>query len=345
MAERVLVTGAGGFIGHHMVKYLVARGDWVRGTDIKHPEFEPSPASEFELADLRQAEDCLRVTRDVSQVYHLAADMGGIGWNAPERAQIARNNTLLNICVLEAARLNGVRRLLFSSSASVYPRYLYRQAARQPLREDDAWPADPEEGYGLENLYMEKLCQYYGEDYGLETRVVRLHDVYGPFDRFEGGWENAPAAICRKVARAESGGVIDVWGEGKPTRSFIYVGDCVEGLQRLMSSDCPIPVNLDTGEMATIDELVRVVADIAGKAVRIRHLRSMPQDAGGCNSDSALLRHVLNWEPQVSLSEGLARTYAWIAGQLPQRGESAEWPALPRESAKGRQRHAFVAAA
>ena len=175
--------------------------------------------------------------------------------------------------------------------------------------------------------------------------MARLHDVYGSFDRFEGGWENAPAAICRKVARAESGGVIDVWGACKPTRSFIYVGDCVEGLQRLMSSDCPIPVNLDTGEMATVDELVGVVAHIAGKAIRIRHLRWMPQDAGGCNSDSALLRHVLQWEPQVSLSEGLARTYAWIAAQLPQRGESADFPALSRVAAKGRQQHAVVAAA
>jgi GDP-D-mannose 3', 5'-epimerase len=345
MAERVLVTGAGGFIGHHMVKYLVARGNWVRGADLKHPEFEPSPASEFQLADLRQAEACLKVTRDVSQVYHLAADVGGIGSKVPERARIARNNTLLNIWILEAARLNSVRRLLFSSSASVYPRYLYRQAALQPLREDDAWPADPEEGYGLENLYMEKLCQYYGEDYGLETRVARLHDVYGPLHRLEGGWEKAPAAMCRKVALAESGGVIDVWDDGRQTRSFIYVDDCVEGLHRLMCSDCPIPVNLDTGEMATVDELVRLVADIAGRTVRIRHHRSRPEDGGGCNSDSALLRHVLKWEPQVSLSEGLARTYVWIAGQLAPRGESADCPALPRVSAKGRQRHAVVAAA
>jgi GDP-D-mannose 3',5'-epimerase len=345
MGERVLVTGAGGFVGHHMVKYLVAQGCWVRGADLKHPEFEPSPAHEFEFVDLRHTEACLRVTRDVSQVFHMAARMGGIGWNAPGRAQIVRSNTLLNIRILEAARLNGVRRLLFSSSASVYPRYLHKQAVLQPLREDDAWPADPEEGYGLENLYMEKLCQYYGEDYGLETRVMRFHNVYGPLGRYEGGQEKAPAAICRKVALADHGGVIDVWGDGKQTRSFMYVDDCVEGLQRLMGSDCSIPVNLDTDQMVTVDELVSVIAGIAGKRVRIRHNRSMPEGARGRNSDSALARHVLGWQPQVSLHEGLARTYAWVTQQLARRDASSYRQVVPRASANGRLREPVVTAA
>ncbi|MGH6895120.1 MAG: NAD-dependent epimerase/dehydratase family protein [Geminicoccaceae bacterium] len=338
--ERLLVTGAGGFIGHHLVKYLVARGYWVRGVDIKRPEYERSPAHEFEVVDLRQAEACLTVTRDVAQVYHLAADMGGIGYITTERAKIARNNTMMNVHILDAARLNNVKRFLFSSSACVYPQYLQKEADVRPLREDDAWPADPEEGYGLEKLYMEKLCQYFTEDYGLETRVVRFHNVYGPLGSYDGGKEKAPAAICRKVALAAAGGTIDVWGDGKQTRSFMYVSDCVEGLHRLMQSDCRIPLNLGTDVKVTVDQLVAIVAEIAGKKVTIRHNRSMPQGVRGRNSDNTLLRHVLGWEPEVSLVEGLAPTYAWIDEQLAERRarvddrDPARWAAeLPlRES-------------
>jgi GDP-D-mannose 3', 5'-epimerase len=318
MATRLLVTGAGGFIGHHLVKYLVGKRCWVRGADIKHPEFEPSPAQEFEIVDLRCAEACLAITRDVSQIYHLASEMV-IGHVTADRAKVLRNNTLMDVHILEAARLNNVRQFLFSSSACVYPQHLQDRSTFQPLREDVAWPADPQEGNGLQKLYMEKLCQYYAQDFGLETRVVRFHNIYGPLGSYEGGREKAPAAICRKVALADNGGVIDVWGDGKQTRSFMYVDDCVEGLHRLMCSDCPIPVNLDTCEMVTLDELVRIVAAIAGKAVRIRHNRLMPQGVRGCNSDSALLRHVLGWEPQVTLADGLARTYAWVAQQVAQR--------------------------
>jgi nucleoside-diphosphate-sugar epimerase len=238
MAERVAVTGAGGFIGHHMVKYLVDKGYWVRGADIRRPEFESSPAHEFEVLDLRGAESCLRVTCDVSQVYHLAADMGGNGCLKPERARVARDNTLLNMRILEASRLNSVRRFLFSSSACVYPRYLRKQAALQPLREDDAWPADPEEGYGLENLYMEKLCQYYAEDYGLEPRVLRLHGVYGPLGSYEDGSQNAPAAICRQIALVATSDRITVSVEGKRSLALTFIDDCVEALHRLMCSDC-----------------------------------------------------------------------------------------------------------
>jgi nucleoside-diphosphate-sugar epimerase len=315
MAERLLVTGAGGFIGHHLVKYLVARGYWVRGADLKQPQFEPSSAHEFEIVDLRRAEACLTATRDVSQIYHLASETG-IGHVMTERAKIARNNTMMNVHILEAARLSNIKRFLFCSSAYVYPRHLQKKPNIRPLREDDAWSADPEEGCGLEKLYMEKLCQYYKEDFGLETRVARFHNVYGPLARYDGGKEKAPAAICRKVALAKTGGTIDIWGDGKQTRSFMYVDDCVEGLYRLMHSDCPIPLNLDTGQMVTLDQLVKIVAETAGKTVRIRHNRSMPQGVRGCNSDNALLRHVLGWEPQTSLSEGLSRTYAWIAQQV-----------------------------
>jgi nucleoside-diphosphate-sugar epimerase len=344
MAERVLVTGAGGFIGHHMVKYLAAQGYWVRGADLRYPEFEPSPAHEFELVDLRQAEASSAVARDVRQIYHLASDLA-LGHVTADRAKVLRNNTIMDVHILDAARLNNVRCLLFTSSACVYPQYLHGQATIRPLREDDAWPADPEEGQGLQKLYTEKLCQYYTEDFGLETRVVRLHNIYGPLGRYEGGQEKAPAAICRKIALADNGGVIDVWGDGKQTRSFMYVDDCVEGLQRLMCSDCPIPVNLDTGQTVTVDELVGAVSRIAGKTIRIRHNRSMPQGARGCNSDSALSRHVLKWQPQVSLAEGLARTYAWIGQQLAERDASIYRQTVARTSAKGRLREPIVTAA
>jgi nucleoside-diphosphate-sugar epimerase len=344
MAERLLVTGAGGFIGHHLVKYLVARGYWVRGADLKYPEFEPSPAHEFELVDLRRADMCFAVTRDIRQIYHLAADSVR-GHVTTDCARIAQNNTIMDVHILDAARLNNVRRFLFTSSACIYPQYLRNHAAVRPFREDDAWPADPEEGLGLQKLYMEKICHYYTEDFGMETRVARFHNVYGPLGSYGGGLEKAPAAICRKIALAHDDGVIDIWGDGKQTRSFMYVDDCVEGLHRLMQSDCPIPLNIDTGQVVTLDELVKVVAKVAGKRIRIRHNRSMPQGARGCNSDSALLRHVLGWAPQVSLAEGLARTYAWIEQQVAQRGVSIYGQNVARAPARAHLPHPITTAA
>lgn len=316
MRERVLVTGAGGFIGHHLVNYLLDRGYWVRGADIKEPEYEPSRANEFQQVDLRDAGNCVQAAKDVDHVYHLAADMGGIGYITSQHAQIARNDTLININLLDAARNHGVKRFLFSSSACVYPQHLQKSADVTPLTEASAWPADPEEGYGLEKLYMEKLCQYYAEDYGLETRVVRFHNVYGPLGSYDGGKEKAPAAICRKVAQIEDGGEIEVWGDGEQTRSFMHVDDCVEGLHRLMQSDFRDPLNLGTDVMVTINKLVEIVSSVAGKTVHLKHDLTKPQGVRGRNSDNSLLRDVLGWEPEISLTEGLAPTYQWISGQL-----------------------------
>src|SRR5918992_1603139 len=255
MAKRALVAGGGGFIGHHMVRYLKDQGYWVRGVDIKMPEYEDSPADEFELLDLREWDNCLAATRGVDEVYQLAADMGGIGYITRNHAVVARNNVLINAHMLEAAVRNGVSRHFYSSSACIYPMYLQKSPEVTPLKEEDAYPADPEEGYGWEKLLTEKLCQYY-EDYGLETRVVRFHNIYGPLGTYEGGKEKASAGLCRKIALAGKVDEIEVWGDGEQSRSFMYVDDCVEGIHRVMRSDYPHPLNLGTDELVTVNELV-----------------------------------------------------------------------------------------
>lgn len=311
-----LVTGAGGFIGHHLVKRLVSEGWRVRGADLKYPEYESSPANEFMVCDLRRSEDCMLACKKVDSVYHLAADMGGIGYITASHADIAINNALINTHMIVAAKERSVSRLLFSSSACIYPQHLQKKADVIPLREEDAFPADPEEGYGLEKLFAEKLCQYATEDYGLHTRVVRFHNVYGPLGTYEGGREKAPAAICRKVARCVDDEEIEIWGDGQQTRSFMYVDDCVEGIIRIMESDYSLPLNLGTDELVTIDELVDIVAKIAGKRIVKRHDTSRPQGVRGRNSDNSRLRRILGWEPKTTLRQGCGPTYRWISESL-----------------------------
>lgn len=325
--KRALVTGAGGFIGHSLVAYLKAEGYWVRGVDVKHPEYEPSQADEFELLDLRERQGAVAAAAGADEVYQLAADMGGIGFISGNHADVARNNVLINVHMLDAAEQAGVQRYFYSSSACIYPMYRQQEADVTALREEDAYPADPEEGYGWEKLYSEKLCQYYREEGRVDTRVARFHNIYGPLGTYEGGREKAPAAIARKVALAGDGEEIEVWGDGLQTRSFTYVDDCVEGIHRLTRSDHGDPLNLGTDELITVNGLVDLVARVAEKTIGKRHDTSKPQGVRGRNSDNSRLRSVLGWEPATPLEDGLRVTYRWIEDQLRAAGRIPPAPA------------------
>src|SRR6185437_15361665 len=309
-------TGAGGFIGHHLVRRLKADGLWVRGADIKRPEYASTDADEFLLLDLRNDAACLQATQNIDQVYNLAADMGGIGYITSSHAEIARNNTLINVHMLEASRQNRIQRFLFSSSACVYAQSKQKSANVTPLKEEDAYPAEPEPGYGWEKLYAEELCKYYRQDYGFDTRMVRFHNVYGPLGTYDGGKEKSPAALCRKVAQANAGDEVEIWGDGEQTRSYMYVDDCVEGLIRLMATAHSDALNLGTDEMVSINQLFAMICQIAGKKLRKRHDVTKPQGVRGRNSDNTRLRQVLGWEPGTPLQQGLRVTYRWIAEEV-----------------------------
>jgi GDP-D-mannose 3',5'-epimerase len=315
--KRVLVNGAGGFIGGHLVKRLKAEGFWVRAVDLKQHDFSHLPADQFIQGDLRDQAFVRDVISDVEVVYQLAADMGGAGYifTGVHDADVMHNSATINLNCLHFGISAGVRKFFYSSSACMYPEYNQTDPLNPKCSEDSAYPAAPDSEYGWEKLFSERLYLAYMRNYGIDVRIARFHNVFGPEGSWTGGKEKAPAALCRKVAEAEDGGEIEIWGDGEQTRSFLYIDECLDGVRRLVDSDFTGPVNIGSEEMVTINQLADMVSDIAGKQLRIVHVPG-PLGVRGRNSDNRLIRERLEWSPTKPLREGLKMTYAWIEGQV-----------------------------
>lgn len=315
--NRILITGGGGFIGSHLARELLRKGNFVRVADVKFDDYiHEDYFSEKVNSDLRVWENCLKATKGIDLVYNLAANMGGIGFITEVGAEVMHDNTLINTFMLEASRQNAVKRYLFSSSACVYPTYRQTDPNVQGLREQDAYPADPDNFYGWEKLCAEKMCEAYRRDYKMDIRMLRFHNVYGPEGTYAGGREKSPAALCRKVAEASNPGTIDIWGDGKQTRSYCFVSDAIEATIRLMASDYNQPVNIGSDRLVSINELAAIITKISGKKITATHSPSAPQGVRGRNADLTLVKEVLKWQPGVSLEEGLEETYKWIEEQV-----------------------------
>jgi len=313
--KRVLVAGGGGFIGSHLAKRLLEAGhyviaaDWKKNEHFKVEEF----CSEFMLLDLRDLGNCLKATKDVEWVFMLAADMGGMGFIQSNHSVIMYNNTMISCNMLEASRRSKVERYFFSSSACIYPEHIQESVDNLGLKEADAWPANPQDGYGLEKLYKEELCKYYQEDFGIVTRVARFHNVYGPYGTWKGGREKSPAAFCRKVIVNDQ--EVEMWGDGEQTRSYCYIDDCVDGILKLFYSDVSIPLNIGSDEMVNMNEMMQLAASFEGKKLSMKHIDG-PEGVRGRNSDNTLIKQKLDWAPSTTLKEGLGKTYSWIKAQV-----------------------------
>jgi GDP-D-mannose 3', 5'-epimerase len=317
MGKSALVCGAGGFIGGHLVKRLRDEGCWVRGVDLKHHEFSPSRADDFIIGDLREPDVVRSVLKGIDEVYQLAADMGGAGYifTGEHDACVMHNSATINLNILEFGRQTGVKKYFYSSSACIYPAYNQTDPGNPNCSEDSAYPAAPDSEYGWEKLFSERLYAAYQRNYGIEIHVARFHNIFGPEGTWCGGREKAPAAICRKVAETPDGGEIEIWGDGKQTRSFLYIDECIEGVRRLVESNCAGPVNIGSEEMVTINQLAEMAMEIGGKQLRIRHVEG-PLGVRGRNSDNRLIRQKLGWVPSAPLRKGLEKTYSWVAEQV-----------------------------
>ena len=334
--KTALVCGAGGFIGSHLVTRLKREGFWVRGVDLKLPEFGETEADDFVVGDLRDPVICRSVTdRKFDEVYQLAEDMGGAGFvfTGENDADIMHNSALINLNMIEACWKRNCKRIFYSSSACMYPERNQLDPNNPMTAEDSAYPADPDSEYGWEKLFSERLYLAFGRNYGLDVRVARYHNIYGPEGTWDGGREKAPAALCRKIAQAEAGGEIEIWGDGTQTRSFLYVDECLEGTTRLMRSDWTGPVNIGSEEMVSINALASIIMDVAGRKVSLRHIPG-PLGVVGRNSDNRLIEERLGWRPSQTLLDGLGKTYPWIEKQLAKRHASGDQPEVEEETSK-----------
>lgn len=316
--KKALVCGAGGFIGGHLVKYLKRKGYWVRGVDLKYPEYSPTQADDFVRGDLRKPGVCSRVLdQTFDEVYQLAADMGGAGYifTGEHDAEIMHNSALINLNILEQARKHRIGKIFYSSSACIYPEHNQKKRKHPTTIESSAYPAAPDSEYGWEKLFSERMFLAYHRNYGLNVRIARFHNVFGPEGAWNNGKEKAPAAICRKIAHAQPGGSVEIWGDGKQTRSFLYIDECLDGVRRLMDADFTGPVNIGSSEMVSINKMARMVMKIAKKPLIINHIPG-PLGVRGRNSDNRLIRKKLHWEPTQPLKVGLKKTYRWIEEQL-----------------------------
>lgn len=316
--KTAIVCGAGGFIGGHLVNQLKKEGYWVRGIDVKENEFGNTNADDFVLGDLRDPVICEKLfDREIDEVYQLAADMGGAGYifTGEHDAVVMHNSATINLNMAEASKNHNVKKLFYSSSACMYPEYNQLDPDNPKCSEESAYPAAPDSEYGWEKLFSERLYLAYHRNYKLEVRVARFHNIYGPLGTWTGGREKAPAAICRKVAEASDGGEIEIWGDGKQTRSFLFIDECVEAIRRLMKSDFTGPVNVGSEEMIAINDLVKMVAGISGKKINIKNI-SGPTGVRGRNSDNKLIREKLGWAPSQQLVDGMSKTYEWVNAQV-----------------------------
>jgi nucleoside-diphosphate-sugar epimerase len=318
-----LVCGAGGFIGGHLVRMLKSEGYWVRGVDIKYPEFRKIDADDFILGDLRKQDFCRRIAKDIrfDELYQLAADMGGAGYifTGDHDAAVMHNSATINLNMAEEAKSTGIKKIFYSSSACIYPAAIQEEPNNPGLKESDAYPAGPDSEYGWEKLFSERMYLSYLRNYGIDVHIARFHNIFGPFGTWEGGKEKAPAAMCRKVAETSDGGEIEIWGDGEQTRTFLYIDECLEGIKRLMQSDVSGPVNIGSDELISINELARMVMNIAGKKLKLHHIPG-PLGVRGRSSDNTYIQQVLGWRPTSPLILGMKITYNWIAEQVSKRG-------------------------